>query len=283
MNKRAALLMLLPAGIFFLLSFLGPMVLVGRLSLYRTDYVTSAFVGFQNYLTAFQDKYFLKSFVNSFIFVGMTAPLMIFAAYKIASLLSQFPPKIQSAGRFIIYIPGLISGLIITLLWGWLLDRNGLVNSVLGTIGVPAVPWLSEAWPARMTISMMSVSSGVGGFVILFAAYMKSIPKDLHDAATVDGASDRQYRKYIVWPIMIPTVLLALLLLITGIMQMWESVYVLFGKGGPEGSAASPVYEIFLTGFKFGKQGLAAAKGIILMVVIAAILLLKQRIEKWVS
>jgi ABC-type sugar transport system permease subunit len=282
-NKRAALLMLLPAGMFFLLSFLGPMVLVGRLSLFQTDYVTTSFIGSQNYVTAFQDKYFLKSFVNSFIFVGMTAPLMIFAAYKIASLLARFPAKVQSAGRFIIYIPGLMSGLIITLLWGWLLGRNGLVNMSLSTVGITAVPWLSEAWPARMTISIMSVSSGVGGFVILFAAYMKSIPKELRDAATVDGASDRQYRRHIVWPIMVPTVLLALLLLITGIMQMWESVYVLFGKGGPEGSAASPVYEIFLTGFKFGKQGLAAAKGVILMFVIAAILLVKQRVEKWVS
>jgi ABC-type sugar transport system permease subunit len=65
-------------------------------------------------------------------------------------------------------------------------------------------------------------------------------------------------------------------------MQIWETVYILWENGGPESGMASPVYEIFMTAFQFGKQGYAAAKGVLLMVVIAVVLVVKQRVEKWV-
>lgn len=281
MNKRAALLMLAPAIGFFLLSFAVPMVLVGRLSLFKTDYVTETFVVLDNYIAAFHDYYFLKSFVNALIFVILIAPPIVAGAYWIASFLSGFREKVQSAARFIIYIPGLASGLIMGLLWAWILLREGLVNQLLSLANIPAIPWLSQPWTARLSIAVITVTSSIGGLVILFAAGMHSLSKELKDASKIDGASDRQYKRHIVLPLMMPTVLLAVLLEIVGIMQMFETVFVLTGEGGPEGSTASPVYEIFLTAFRFGKSGLAAAKGIILMVVIAAILLIKRCVERW--
>lgn len=273
--------MLAPVIGFFLLSFVVPMVLVGRLSFFQANYVTEQFVLFDNYINAFKDHYFIKSFGNAFWFVLMIAPAIVALAYVLSSMLSDFPEKVQSAGRFIVYIPGLASGLIMALLWGWVLMREGLVNQVLALVNIPAVPWLSEAWTARIAISVITVTSSVGGLVILFSAGMHSLPKELKDAARIDGANERQYKRHIVRPIMTPTILLAVLLEIVGIMQMFETVFVLTGEGGPEGSTASPVYEIFLTAFRFGKSGLAAAKGIILMVVIAAVLVIKQRVEKW--
>jgi ABC-type sugar transport system permease subunit len=275
--------MLIPATALFIISFAWPMVLVGRLSLFKSDYVTSQFVALQNYSTAFTDRYFIKSFVNSFWFLLMTCPLLLVASYKITSLLSDFNEKVQSAGRFILYIPALASGLIMGLLWEWLLLRNGLINSVLSLIGIGGVPWLSEAWPARISISLISAIAWLGGNVILFSSSMHSIPKELKDASIVDGASRGQYKRYIVLPLMIPTLTLALLLSITGVMTIWETIYVLTEGGGPEGSTATPVYEIFMTAFRFGKHGLAAAKGVILMIVVGVILLIKQRIEKWVG
>ena len=280
MNKRAALLMLLPAIVLYLLAFAGPLVMVGRLSLFQTNYITSVFVGGANFVKAVTDHYFLKSFVNAFIFVGMMTPPIIIGSYLIASFLMGFDKKTQAVGRFVIYIPGLTSGLIMGLLWGWLLLREGLVNGFIVALGGQAVSWLSEPWTARMSMALMSVSSGLGGYVIMFAAYMHSIPLELHDAAMIDGASERQYKRFIVRPILMPAIMLCLLLAIVGILQIWESVYVLMGEGGPEGSASTPVYEIFLTAFRFGKAGLAAAKGLILLVVIAAILFVKQRVEK---
>lgn len=273
--------MLLPAIGFFLLSFAVPMVLVGRLSFFRADYVSEAWIGLNNYVAAFQDQYFIKSFVNAFWFVLFITPPIVGGAYWIASFLTGFREGIQSAARFIIYIPGLASGIIMGLLWVWILLREGLVNQALSLVHISAIPWLSQPWTARVSISVITVTSSIGGLVILFAAGMHSLSKELRDAARIDGASDRQYKRHIVMPLMIPTIFLAVLLEVVGIMQMFETIFVLTGEGGPEGSTASPVYEIFLTAFRFGKPGLGAAKGIILMVVIAGILLIKRRVEKW--
>jgi ABC-type sugar transport system permease subunit len=283
MNKRAALLMLIPAAGFYILSFAAPMVLVGRLSFLRYNYVESVYVGFDNFVSAVKDPYFLKSFVNSWIFVLFAVPLSLTVSYKIASFLSGFNEKVQSIGRFVLFLPGLASGLVMAMLWKWLLKRDGSINHVLSLVNIAAVPWLSEAWAARVSISMIIVITGIGGYVIMFAAYMHSVPKELKDAAVMDGASERQYKKYIVFPIMVPTILLSVLLAIVGIMQLWETVYVLTGEGGPEGSTATPVYEIFLTAFQYGKQGLASAKGLILILVIATILAIKQRAEKLIQ
>lgn len=274
--------MLLPAMGFFLLTFAAPLIIAGRLSFFQADYVRETFVGFRNYAKAFTDRYFLKSFVNAFAFVVLIAPALIVLSYSTASWLSGFHARVQSVARFVLFVPGLSSGIIMTLVWRWLLQKVGLINGVLAMLSIEPVPWLTEAWAARVSVSLITLVSGVGGTVILFAASMHSIPVQLRDAARIDGASERDYRRYIIRPLMVPTILLVLLLQVVSVMQMWETMYVLFEGGGPEGAAASPVYEIFMTAFLFGKQGYAAAKGVLLMVVIAAILVVKQRVERWV-
>lgn len=273
--------MLLPAIGFYLLAFAAPLAIVGRLSLYRADYVHETFVGLSNYIDAFRDNYFRKSFINAFLFVLMIAPALIVLSYSTASFLSGFHPRIQSVGRFFLFIPGLSSGLIMTLVWRWMLQKTGLINGLLTVLRLPIIPWLTEAWAARLSIALISLVSGIGGTVILFAASMHALPVELRDAARIDGASERDYKRLIIRPLMVPTILLVLLLNIVGVMQTWEVMYVLFERGGPEGSASSPVYEIFMTAFLFGKQGFAAAKGVLLMVVIAFLLAVKQRVEKW--
>jgi multiple sugar transport system permease protein len=281
MKLRAALLLLLPAILLLGLEFLVPMALVGRLAFHSTDYLTATFVGLRNFKNALVDPYFLKSFANTFWFVLMIAPVSILEGYLIASFLQNFSHRWQSVGRFINYVPSLTSGLIISLLWKWLLAREGLLNSILAWLGLPVVPWLGEPWPARAAVIMVTLSGGVGGLVVLFAAVMKSIPPELHDAAVIDGASEGQYRRLVVWPYMLPTVLLTLLLAIVGTMQTWETIYVLTGEGGPKGATATPVYNIFQTAFIFGQAGYAAAKGVLLMVVIAAVIATKQWVERW--
>lgn len=272
--------MLGPAIIFWCVTFAAPMVIVVRLSLFESNYVTETFVGLGNYLKAFTDPYFGKGFLNGLALVVLIAPALLITSYSIASFLSGFPESVQSVARFVLYIPGLASGVIITLLWRWILQKAGLANGLLALVGVDPVPWLTEAWPARVSVAMVSLTSGIGGTVILFAASMHAIPVELREAAIIDGAGDRAYKRYIVRPMMVPTILLLLLLNIVGIMQTWEVIYVLTGEGGPEWSTATPVYDIFMTAFRFSKQGYAAAKGIVLMAGIAAVLTLKQKLEK---
>ena len=273
--------MIAPAGLFFLLSFAVPLVMVGRLSLFKTDYVKSAYIGVANFVRAVKDPYFVRSFANVFWFVLGIAPFSLLSAYWIASFLFfQFGPKAQAAGRFICYVPALTAGLVMTMLWMWFLLREGLFNQALTYIGLEAVPWLGQPWPARLSIVLVSLSGGNGGFVILFMATMHAIPSELHDAALIDGASERQYRQRIVRPFLMPMLLLGLLLIIVGTMQAFETIYVLTGEGGPKGSTATPAYNVFQTAFWFGQSGFAAAKGLILMVVVAAVVAGKQWLQR---
>ena len=280
MKTRAALLMLVPATLLFIAVFVVPMLMVGRLSLFKTDYVKETFVGLANFKAAFTDPYFQKSFFNSLMLVVMALPPMMIIGYTVAMSLAQFNEGIRSTMRFFLYIPTLASGLILGLVWAWFLSRGGVVNGLLGLVGIDPVPWFFEKWPARVALAIVVVSVNIGGNVILFSMFLNSIPADLKAAAMIDGANERQYRKYIQRPLMMPMILLAVLLAIVGNMQIWETVYMLTAEGGPEGSTASPVYEIFLTAFIYGKHGLAAAKGIILLAVTVGILMLKGRLEK---
>lgn len=282
MNSRAVpVAMLAPAIFFYVLGFAAPLAIAIRLSFFESNYVFESFVGLKNYLAMFGDRYFRTSFINSFIFVGMITPPLVIVPYWIASLLSEFGERFQSAVRFILYLPALVSGVVIALLWRWMLHGDGLVNGMLASLGLPGIPWLTEAWPARFSVAMISVMGGIGGTVLIFAAAIHGLNPELRDAARIDGASERQYKRHIMRPMMMPIVLLVVLLNIVGIMQIWELSYVLFQSGGPEGATASPVYEIFMTAFMFAKQGYAAAKGIALTLVIAAILIIKRKVERW--
>ncbi len=281
MRTRAVLLLIAPAAIVFVFSFAVPLVLVGKLSFYTLDAGRSVFVGFANYAKALADPMFMKSFVNAFWFVLLISPLGIGIPYWIAIFLQRFTPRAQSIGRFIIYVPSLTSGLIVTLLWRWLLMRNGLINDILAHIGVSSIGWLGEQWPARIAVAMVALSGGGGVFVILFSAVILAIPKELKEVAVIDGATERQYRRMVLGPLLRPTVLLALLLTMVGTMQIWDTIYVLFQTGGPRGAAATPVYDIFLTAFMYGRANSAAAKGVMLLIVIAALVVVKRRIEAW--
>lgn len=273
-------MLLLPALVFYSYSFLVPLVIVGRLSLFESNYITSTWVGLKNYIDCFHDKYFLKSFANTFWFILMVVPLKMVFCYRVASFLTGFSKRVQGIGRFMLYIPSLTSGLIMTLIWGWFLMREGLFNQILANIGIAAIPWLYEPWLARLSISMIVVVSGVGFYVIILSASMLSVPKELREVALTDGATERQYKRFILFPMMVPTILLCLLLLIVGITQMFETIYVLTGSGGPAYSTSTPVYDLFQTAFRFGHQSYGAAKGVVLMLAIGAVLGLKTFVEK---
>jgi len=277
---RAALLLLAPAIAMYLFSFVWPIIMVVKLSLFSTNYVLSTFVGLQNFANAFRDQYFIKSFFNASIYVIFIVPLTILISCAIALFLSDFSKRVQSISRFIVYLPALASGYIISLLWKWFLMRDGLINYVLSWINIEPISWLFVPWAARAALSGIEVVSSIGVIVILLSASLQSIPKELHDAAVIDGATEKQYKRFIVMPWLLPTILLVFMLMIIGVMKIWSTIYILTPEGGPAGATASPVYEIFLTAFHFGRHGYGAAKGIILLIIIAVIIAIKQYAER---
>ena len=281
MKSWVAILMLLPALASFVFGFVAPMIIAGRLSLFDSDYLIEQYVGLGNFVEAFRDERFMRSFVNVLIFTAAFVPTTIVMTYGVASMLTRFSDGVQSAGRLLSYIPSLTAGIIIALLWRWLLKREGLINEFIISWGGQGVGWLTQPWTARFSIIIISLSTGPGALIILSSATLKSIPPELHDIAIIDGASESQYRRMIVRPLMMPTILLIALLVIVGTMQAWEMLYVLTGEGGPKGSTATPVYDLFRTAFIYNRPGYAAAKGFILLITIGALIFAKRKAEQW--
>lgn len=280
-SKVALSAMIAPAIFFYLFSFAVPMVVVGRLSFFKSNYIVSEFIGITNYVKAINDYYFQKSFFNAFVLMVFIIPVALYISYKLAAMLSVFPRGTQGVFRFVLHLPSLVAGIVIGMVWRWMLNETGLINQVLSIVNIQPVWWLVYAWPARISLSVIQMSAMIGGEVLFLSAAICSIPSELRDVAQIDGANERKYNRYILRPLLRPMFALIILLNIIGIMQIWGSIYVVFNGGGPEGSVSSPVYEIFLTAFEYSQQGRAAAKGIILMVVVALLLMAKQRVEKW--
>ena len=276
MKTLPAAMLLLPAGGVFILSFLAPLVMAGRLSFFQSNYITEHWVGLGNYAEAFRDGTFVQSIVNVLAFVALIVPPTLLASYGMTVLIESVGKRAQAFGRFSFYIPTMAAGLIISIVWKWIFSRGGLADSLAGT----TVGWLSQVWPARVAITFGVVTTALGQYVIMFSAVMKSIAKELKDAAAIDGAGGWHYQLRIVLPLMTPTVLLIILLSILGTMQMWETVYWMTG-GGPGGRTATPIYDIYLTAFNFSHHGLAAAKSIIVLAIIAGFIAVKRRVETW--
>ena len=245
--------------------------------MFETNYITEHWVGLGNYAETLRDGSFAQSIVNVFAFVLFIVPPTLAFSYLGAVLIEGVSKGLQSFARFAVYVPTMAAGLIISIVWKWIFSRGGLADSIVGI----NVGWLSEVWPARAAVAFAVVTTAIGQYVIMFSALMKTIARDLKDAAEIDGAGGWHYQFHIVLPLMTPTILLIILLSILGTMQMWETVYWMTG-GGPGGRTSTPIYDIYLTAFNFSHHGLAAAKSVVLLVVIAGFVAVKRRVETWV-
>lgn len=278
--KRVAYLFVLPAVILFTAFPLVATYLVGHLSLFQTNYIVSKFVGFGNYVKLLTDPTFWKSISNAIIYCLMIIPATVVVALTLSILISDMKPRVQNTFRIIFYIPGFAAGVIIANTWKWIYNyRDGLANWLIGMLGIQPVMWLANRAYALTAVSIAIIFATVGAWVLMYSASIMSIPHETLEQARIDGASWLQTKLRIVIPMIMPTVLLSIVLIMIGVMQMWETIYLLTG-GGPVGGTATPVFDIYSTAFYFNNYGLASAKSLVLLVVILGMAIIKQHVEK---
>jgi len=274
-----AYLMVLPAVVFFLLFPAAATYLVGHLSLFKTDYVMTKFIGLGNYGNMLYDMKFWRSMVNGITYCALIIPMMLTLVLLVAFLASDFSLKVQNAVKFTLYIPVLAAGVIISNVWRWIYADGGMANWLLGLFGIGAVPWLSDPLLAKVAIAVMFVFTLIGANLIIVLSSIVAVPRHLIEAARIDGASGLQVKLRIILPIIMPTVFLVVMLMMISAMQMWEFVYRLT-NGGPSGWTATPVFDLYETAFTYGKYGMASAKALVIMAVILAMVVIQKRIEK---
>ena len=228
------------------------------------------FVGLDNYTRLFSDDLFLRSSVNTLVFVVIGVPLTIVLALAAATALNSGLLRFRALFRVGFYLPVVTSIVAVAVVWRFLLDPEvGLVNNLLRVVGIDGPSWLFDTKLALPSLIVMAAWRNFGFLMVIFLAGLQAIPGDLYEAATLDGASPWQQFRNVTLPLLRPTLLFGGVVTGIGYLQFFEEPFVMT-QGGPLSSTLSVSYHIY-NQFGFGNYGLATSMSYILFVVIAVV------------
>lgn len=252
---------------FIVFSFF-PIVYSFWLSLTSWDIVSEPqYVGFENYKKAFNDDpVFYKSLWVTVYYTFVSLPLQLICGFVIALLLNQ---KIAGISwyRTIYYLPSLVSGVAVAVLWGWIFNPNfGVLNNLLRMFGINGLNWLSDPTTAMPSLILMSLW-GIGGGMVIYLAGLQDIPQSLYEAADLDGAGRWAKIRHITIPMMTPIIFFNLIMGIIGSFQTFTQAFVMT-EGGPNNSTMFYVLKLYNHAFKYFEMGYASALAWILFVII---------------
>jgi len=232
-------------------------------------------VGVKNYTDLLADPKFWKSLGNTVYFVVVGVPLTLGLGLVIANALSRGITRFRTAFRVGYYLPVITSIVAIAVVWRFLLDPDvGLINMVLGGLGINGPAWLANPALAMPSIIAMAIWRNVGFAMVVFIAGMQAIPVMLYEAAAIDGAGRWQSFRYITLPMLRPTILFMLVITTIGYLQLFEEPFVMT-DGGPLDSTLSVTMYMFQQGFEFFHQGYASAIAYVLFVIVAVVAFLQ--------
>ncbi|AYB46715.1 MULTISPECIES: carbohydrate ABC transporter permease [Paenibacillus] len=260
-------LFILPQFLLFLLFVVYPILEGIRLSLYRVDYQNETFVGLSNYTTLFQDPVFFKSIFNTVIFVVFIVLLTVIFSLFVASSIFDKNAKYVSFIRGSYYIPVMVSMVVMSMVWSFLLNpANGLISYLTSQVGSGHVNLLGNKATVMPVIIFVTFATNVGQAIILYIAAMIGVPKDLFEAAEVDGASRIKVIFKILIPLVKPTTIYITIINIIAVLKIFVVIQLLTG-GGPNNASVTMMYYLYNNAFKYNQIGVASAVGVIMFII----------------
>jgi ABC-type sugar transport system permease subunit len=234
------------------------------------------FVGIQNYVKSATHPIFLKTLQNTTLYAGLTIPTVIVLALIVALIILQLP-AMQGFFRSTVYFPLIIPVVIAANLWAYIVSRDfGPLNAFLGWFGIPRIDWLGDPFWAIPAIVGMEIWRGFGFYVIILFAALQSIPKDLYEAARIDGARGLGILWSITLPLLRPALGFCFIMATIFNFQLFDPIYVLT-KGGPAWSTSTVSWYVYQTAFESDNVGFASTMGVVLLVVILVLSLIQLR------
>ncbi|MEL4503308.1 sugar ABC transporter permease [Luteococcus sp. H138] len=279
---RLAALLLAPTVIGIALFTLVPIVGSIVLAFFDWDIIsTPKFVGVKNFQTLASSATIRVSFLNTFGFVIVAVALQIAVALALAVLVqSKMPGWLRSFFRSVFFFPLILSAASVSLIMSYLFNEDfGTINKLLGLIGMSPVHWLTSTTGAMIVTVLVYVWQNFGFTFLLFIGGLSSIPQDIYEACDIDGASPMRRFWQITLPLVSPTMLVATVMAIIAALQIFDQPYVLT-KGGPGDSTRTAVMVIYQSAFQELQFGLAAAIGLVLMLIIMLVTWLQFRLSK---
>jgi multiple sugar transport system permease protein len=279
-----ALIFLLPGLVLFALFFLGPMLYSLRISFFEWKIVhpdQSVFVGFSNYQRALSDSIFQRAVLNTLAYTVITVTIKLILGLAVALLLNQrFPGR--TFFRVAYYLPVITSWVIVSLLFEYMFNgQAGLVNYILKDI-LHAIPkdviWFADPILTLVPIILLDIWKGIGWAAIIFLAGLQTIPAELYEAARVDGANSTTQLRYITWPLLGPTTVFLVVVLVIGGLNAYVPFQLMTNGGDPMDLTHSVLTLMYEATFGRIDFGYGAAISYLLTVFVFAISLIELRL-----
>ena len=234
------------------------------------------YTGLNNYIRLFSDAVFLRSLLNTLVFLIIHIPLQIIVALFLAEVLNQ-NIKFRGFFRAAFFLPVIVSGVVVTILWQQLYGfDSGLLNRLLIKIGLAKVGWLVDPKVAMSSIAVMATWKNVGLYIVLFLVGLQTVPSHYYEAADLEGATKLQKFFKITLPMINPTIFMVVILSTIGGFSLFIEPYVMTG-GGPLNSTISAVLYIYKQGFFYYHMGYSATLGLFFAVIILAVVFIQKR------
>ena len=262
-------------AVFFLLAFvMYPVIeLIIRSFQSWTLIGKPKWVGLDNYVYNFSKREFWAAIEHTAIYAVCVVGIGLSMALVVSVWLSK-STWLNNLTRNIMFMPNIISLLSVAMVWTWIMNKNnGALNIILNFFGLPSLKWIDSSDTALMSVMIVSLWKGLGYDVMLIYAAMQGVPAELYEAAELDNAN--RYSRFfkITLPMISPTLFTLLITSTIGSFKVFESVNIMT-KGGPGTSTQVLVYYIYKYAFKLNKIGLAAAAGVVLMVIVGFLTLI---------
>jgi multiple sugar transport system permease protein len=265
-------------GVFTVLPILASVVL----AFFQWDIISAPeFVGLRNFTELVTDRTVRVSFLNTIVFVVVAVALQLSLAMTLAVLVQgRMPTWLRLFFRSTFFFPLILSAASVSIFMRYMFNEQfGVVNWLLTNVGLPAVPWLTTTTGASLVVVLVYVWQNFGFTFLILLGGIASIPKELYEAASLDGATGWSKFRSVTLPLVSPTLLVASVTAIITALQVFDQPYVLT-RGGPGDSTRSAVMVVYQTAFQQLEFGKASAIGLVLMVLIMLVTLAQFRLSR---
>lgn len=271
---------ILPALFLYALFMLVPLLGTVLYSLTNWDGISVIyeFVGIKNYIRLFtNDSAFRSSMAVSFRFVALYTILVNSIALALAVLLDRVNKKLKSFIRSVIFMPNVISLIMVSFIWQFMFTK--VYSELAGDGFFPDITWFSNSATAMVTILITLIWQSVGYFMVIYVAGIESIDRTYYEAALIDGAGYWERTFKITFPLMLPSIIVNIFLSISGAFKTFEIPY-LMTRGGPGDSTNLIAYNIYKEAYLSNHAGYASAKAVVLCVIVMCIAIFQIRAMK---
>jgi multiple sugar transport system permease protein len=276
-----AFLMLVPAGVLILTFLIVPIVLTFVLAFTNARLISpqpARFIGFDNFIRLFGSDTFWASLRNTVIFAVVIVPIQSLLALGLAMLINV---KMRGVNFFrtIYFLPVVTSMVVVSILWLFLYQPNGLINALLAKVGIQGPDWLGNPNTALFAIIILSIWQAVGFHMVIWLSGLQTIPGELYEAASLDGATTWQQFLHVTWPGLRQTATFILITITISAFALFSQVN-LMTQGGPLDATTTLVFQAVRTGFQQQQTGYAAAISLVFFVLVLIVSLIQRYLTR---